>query len=99
MGWTPGRRALLKERREYRGVMADLWSANTSYEWFTTYDYQRNYPKNLQISLLNFLCDVNNVSTDEMYILPDVPRNTSHSWNPYLESYMIDSQDPTDCAA
>ena len=68
-----------------------LWTANTSYEWFTTYDYQKTYPNNLQISLLNFLCDVNYVSTDEIYILPNVPRDPGQSWNPFLNSYMIDS--------
>ena len=56
-----------------------LWTANTSYEWFTTYDYQKSYPNNLQISLLNFLCDVNNVSTDEVFILPDILRDPSQS--------------------
>ncbi|KAK0570509.1 hypothetical protein LWI29_002400 [Acer saccharum] len=68
-----------------------LWTANTSYEWFTTYDYQKTYPNNLQISLLNFLCDVNHVSTDEVFILPDIPRDSSQSWNPFQDSYMIDS--------
>ncbi|KAK0579775.1 hypothetical protein LWI29_031221 [Acer saccharum] len=75
-----------------------LWTANTSYEWHTTYNYPKMYPRILQVGLLNFLCDVNYVSTDEVFILPDVPRDPTQSWNPFLNSYMIDSQEPFDSA-
>ncbi|KAK0582357.1 hypothetical protein LWI29_024660 [Acer saccharum] len=75
-----------------------LWTANTSYEWHTTYDYPKMYPRILQVGLLNFLCDVNYVSTDEIFILPDVPRDPGPSWNPFLNSYMIDFQEPFDSA-
>ncbi|KAK2658497.1 hypothetical protein Ddye_005030 [Dipteronia dyeriana] len=56
-----------------------LWTSNTSYEWDTSYDYERLYPLCIQIPLLNFLCDVNNDATYALYILPSVPRDPSLS--------------------
>ncbi|KAK0574994.1 hypothetical protein LWI29_032302 [Acer saccharum] len=43
---------------------------------------------------LQLLC----VSINEIFILPDIPRDPSQSWNPFQDSYMIDSQDPFDFA-
>ena len=71
-----------------------LWTANTSYEWHTTYDYPKSYPHDLQTSLLNFLCDVNGISTAECFILPEIPRDPSQSWHPFQDSYPICAQDP-----
>ena len=72
-----------------------LWTTNISYEWHTTYDYPKWYPKTIQKSLLNFLCNVNNDFTDDHYIIPDVPRQFGDPEDPLsVQSHMIDSQDP-----
>ena len=72
-----------------------LWTTNVSYEWHTTYNYPEWYPKTIQKSLLNFLCNVNNDFSDEYYIIPDVPRQRGDPEDPHsIQSHMIDSQDP-----
>ncbi|KAK2664686.1 hypothetical protein Ddye_003260 [Dipteronia dyeriana] len=75
-----------------------LWTSNASYEWYTTYDYEKSYPHNLQISLLNFFCDVNGDTTDMLFILPRIPRDPTQSWHPFQDSYQLDSHDPISLA-
>ena len=79
-----------------------LWTHNVNYEWHTTFNYLQLYPTKLQTPLLNFLCDVNGVYTDECLILPDVPRDSTKSWPPSWnpppedlpDNPVQDSQDP-----
>ncbi|KAK2653231.1 hypothetical protein Ddye_013087 [Dipteronia dyeriana] len=73
-----------------------LWTSNVSYEWDTSYDYERLYRTSIQTPLLNFLCDVNNDKTDVLFILPDVPRVSAKIWHPFQNSYLLDSQDQAD---
>ncbi|KAK2654313.1 hypothetical protein Ddye_014169 [Dipteronia dyeriana] len=73
-----------------------LWTTNICYEWDTSFDYEGLYRTNLQVPLLNFLCDINNDYTDVVFILPDVPRDPTRSLHPFPQSFLQDSQDPTD---
>ncbi|KAK2650044.1 hypothetical protein Ddye_017533 [Dipteronia dyeriana] len=56
-----------------------LWASNISYEWDTSYDYEKLYPLCSKIPLFNFLCDVNGDTTDVHFILPGVPRDPSRN--------------------
>ncbi|KAK2658236.1 hypothetical protein Ddye_004769 [Dipteronia dyeriana] len=73
-----------------------LWTSNICYEWDTSYDYERLYRTNIQIPLLNFLCDVNNDYKNVIFILHNVPRDPTRSLHPLPDSFLQDSQDQAD---
>lgn len=43
--------------------------------------------------MLNFLCDVNHVNTNELIIISGVPKNSSLSQHPFQDAYPLDYQD------